>query len=143
MLGLSATSLLQNGPQGLLVNNSRHGQPQAGGRCGTQHPSGCTWLVCGTQGATQLALDLPSCLSFPCWNMRGIAVQVLCSKKKKKPQVFQRRELGNNSALKLGFLPEGKRNQPLGSPPAQHGCSSRASLGLSHPHHMRAVQTYA
>lgn len=92
MLGLSAMSVLQNGAYGLLVNNPRHGQPQAGGRCGTQHPSGCTWLVCGTQGATQLALDLPSCLSFPCWNMRGIAVQVLCSK---KTQVFQRRELGN------------------------------------------------
>lgn len=92
MLGLSARSLLQNGPQGLLVSNSGYGQPQTGGRQGAQHPSGCTWLVCGTQGAIQLAWALPLCLSFPCWNMRGIAVRVLCSK---RTQVFQRRELGN------------------------------------------------
>lgn len=92
MLGLSARPLLQTGPQGLLVSNSGHRQPQAGGRYGAQHPSGCTWLVCGTQGATQLALDLTLCLSFPCWDIRGIAVQVLCSR---RTQVFQRRELGN------------------------------------------------
>lgn len=34
MLGLSARSLLQNGPQGLLVSNSGYGQPQTRGRWG-------------------------------------------------------------------------------------------------------------
>jgi len=140
MLGLSATSLLQNGPQGLLVNNTRHGQPQAGGRCGTQHPSGCTWLVCGTQGATQLALDLPSCLSFPCWNMRGIAVPDVSTKKKKKTTGVSKKGAGKQFCFEIGLPSRRKEKPTFGQPSSTAWMQLQGQPGPqpSTPHEGRA-----